>query len=61
MSDALVLLFVAFAAVWIGLFFYLLYLDRQTRAVSAQLRDLSDRLSARTMEVEEVDRSSKPR
>lgn len=59
MSDALILLFAAFAVTWIGLFFYILYLERQTRAVSAQLQDLSSRISAGTAEVEEIDRTVK--
>ncbi len=51
MTDALILLFAAFAVVWVGLFLYLLYLDRQTQAVSEQLQELSSALSRGEQEV----------
>lgn len=54
-DSPLVFLFVAFAMVWIALFLYILYLDRQTRTVSAHLQELYRRLTETTREAEKVE------
>ncbi len=54
-DSPLVFLFAAFAVVWIALFLYILYLDRQTRTVSAHLRELYSRLAEISREAEKVD------